>query len=304
MGLFQNKRRPSSDDANAAPAVDAAEAAGLMDDALREELRSYGREQYKQIIAGTAEKFQQDLDASIPNLADELKSYMTKQLDSTIARVNAGISEQLNQRLAEYDRLVKDAQDTAVQSLNKNAQALHEKYQQMTAVLQQTVSSQEVQMISVFEEQKARLNETHQKQDEMLTTLSQGARISQQQVAQIAESTQKVIADQQAALEAAVAESNSQIAATKQAQDSALATLNNSAQALEAQSNQLGATLNESVAKQKEIMTRAFEDNMAQVIEHYLLGAFGDQYDMKAQVPLIIQQMTDNKQAIMDDMTL
>ena len=43
---------------------------------------------------------------------------------------------------------------------------------------------------------------------------------------------------------------------------------------------------------------------MAQVVEHYLLGALGDQYDVKAQLPSIIKQLEDNKQVIVDDMKL
>lgn len=52
------------------------------------------------------------------------------------------------------------------------------------------------------------------------------------------------------------------------------------------------------------MLVDAFEQNMAQIIEHYLLGALGDQYDLKAQLPSIIKQMQDNKQAIVDDMKL
>ncbi len=302
MGLFQNKQHAKQSDASTASV--AADAAKLIDDTFREELRSYGREQYAKVIQESAEKFKENLDGTIPQITADIKDHMTKQLDATIARVNVGISDQLNQRLAEHDRLVKDAQDMAVQSLNKNAQALHEKYQQLSSILQQTVSSQEVEMISVFEEQKSRMHDTHDQQDALVSSLNESARVAQQQAGQFAESMQKVVSEQETALKSAVDESNARIDATKDAQESALRTLTQSAKALEEQSKQLSSTLEQSVTKQKEIMTRAFEENMAQVIEHYLLGAFGDQYDMKAQVPLIIQQMTDNKQAIMDDMTL
>lgn len=302
MGLFQNKQHKKQDDESTTSV--AADAAKLIDDSFREELRSYGREQYTKIIEETAERFKENLDSTIPHITADLKEHMTKQLDATISRVNAGITEQLTQRLAEHDRLVKDAQDLAVQSLNKNAQALHEKYQQLSSILQQTVSSQEVEMISVFEEQKARMNETHDEQDALLHTLHEGARASERQAGEFAEAMQKVISQQETTLNQVLSENNARIDATKEAQESALRTLTQSAIALEEQSNQLSNTLEQSVAKQKDIMTRAFEDNMAQIIEHYLLGAFGDQYDMKAQVPLIIKQMTDNKQAIVDDMKL
>ena len=66
----------------------------------------------------------------------------------------------------------------------------------------------------------------------------------------------------------------------------------------------MAETLEANAAKQQEILAKAFEENMAQVIEHYLLGALGDQYDLKAQLPAIIKQMEENKQAIVDDMKL
>jgi hypothetical protein len=56
--------------------------------------------------------------------------------------------------------------------------------------------------------------------------------------------------------------------------------------------------------KQEEALINGFESNMARIIEQYLLGALGDQYDLKAQLPSIIGQMEANKQAIVDDMKL
>ena len=302
MGFFQHKQRPADDDALEVSTVDAATQAA--DDTFREEMRQYGRQQYKQIIDEMAVGFKQDLETTLPQITSDLKDHMTKQLDATVARVNASITDQLNQRLTEHDRIVKDAQDMAVQSLNRNAQAVHEKYQQMSSILQQTVSGQEVQMISLFEEQKTRLHDSQEQQDALLSTLQQGAQVSQQQALAFSQSMQQVIDTQGKALEQALSESTARVDATKAAQEAALNTISHSAIALEEQSKQLSSSLEQAIAKQKDIMTAAFEENMAQVIEHYLLGAFGDQYDMKAQVPLIIQQMTDNKQAIMDDMKL
>ena len=52
------------------------------------------------------------------------------------------------------------------------------------------------------------------------------------------------------------------------------------------------------------MMVDSFQDNMAQIVEHYLLGALGDQFDIKSQLPSIIKQLEENKQAIADDMKL
>ena len=66
----------------------------------------------------------------------------------------------------------------------------------------------------------------------------------------------------------------------------------------------LTSTLQKNVADQQNMLVDSFQDNMAAIVENYLLGALGDQYDLKAQLPAIIKQMEDNKQAIVDDMRL
>ena len=62
--------------------------------------------------------------------------------------------------------------------------------------------------------------------------------------------------------------------------------------------------MQKNIASQEELIIGAFEQNMAQVVEHYLLGALSDQFDLKAQLPSIIQQMEQNKQVMVDDMKL
>lgn len=43
---------------------------------------------------------------------------------------------------------------------------------------------------------------------------------------------------------------------------------------------------------------------MAQIIEHYLLETLGQQFDLKAQLPYIIEQMEANKKDMIEDMQL
>jgi hypothetical protein len=40
------------------------------------------------------------------------------------------------------------------------------------------------------------------------------------------------------------------------------------------------------------------------VVEHYLVGALGDQYDLKTQLPSILASLEENKQTIVDDVKL
>lgn len=43
---------------------------------------------------------------------------------------------------------------------------------------------------------------------------------------------------------------------------------------------------------------------MARIVENYLVAAIGEQYNLKSQLPSIIKQLEENKQAIVDDIKL
>lgn len=300
MGLFKGKHTDKKSPAEEAVDV----VAEVFDEQYREELRANGRDYFKKVIDDNATLFKQDLDTTITEVGQELKSYMTKRLDATIDNVNSEINRQLNERLLEYDRVTKDAQDQAVQSLNRNAVALHEKYQQLGQTLQQTIASQEAMMIGVFEENKARMTVTQEAQDEALEQLEKNIEASRERSEQLGATLQKSVADQEAMLTKIFEENTARVDETKNAQAAALDSLNSSAKALEEQHQKLRQTLEKTVADQETMLVGVFEENMAQIIEHYLLGALGDQFDMKAQLPLIIGQMEENKQAIVDDMKL
>jgi hypothetical protein len=141
-------------------------------------------------------------------------------------------------------------------------------------------------------------------QDEAVKTLVQKAQTLQEQHQELSATLQKSISNQTVMLNSVFQQNMARIAAIKDAQDAALQSLTTSVQSLEQQYQQVSATLQQSVTNQETMLVNAFESNMAQIIEHYLLGALGDQYDLKAQLPSIIKQMEDNKQAIVDDMKL
>lgn len=297
MGLFQKQAKQPHDDATDV-------AVEIFDDQYREELRAAGREQFKKVIEQNAEVFRQDLDVTIAHVGGELKDYMTTRLDTTIAHLDAELTKRLDERLAEYDKVTKDAQDQAVQSLNRNAQALHDKYEQLSQQLQQTIASQEAMMITTFEENKARIAATEEAQDDALQSLKDSAQASQQQSEQLSATLQKNITDQEMQLSSVFKENMERVAATKEAQEAALKTLTEGAASLKQQYDEMSTMLQKTVADQKARLIDVYENNMAQIIEHHLLNALGEQYDMKAQLPLIIKQMEENKQAIVDDMKL
>lgn len=141
-------------------------------------------------------------------------------------------------------------------------------------------------------------------QDGALQSLTRSAQTLQDQHAQLTTTLQKSIANQEVMMSSVFEQNMARMTATKDVQDAALVSLNESAKAVKEQYQQLTATLQANVASQETMLVTVFEQNMAQIIEHYLLGALGDQYDLKAQLPSIIHQMETNKQAIVDDMKL
>ena len=88
------------------------------------------------------------------------------------------------------------------------------------------------------------------------------------------------------------------------AQELALTSLRKTASEVEQQRTALSEALKKEVTEREEAVLKIFEDNMAQVVEHYVLQALGDQFDMKTQLPYIIEQMDANKENIIKDMSL
>jgi hypothetical protein len=92
--------------------------------------------------------------------------------------------------------------------------------------------------------------------------------------------------------------------AMNDAQELALTSLQKTANEVEQQRLQLSQALKADVAAREEQMLKLYEDNMAQVVEYYVLQVLGDQFDLKAQLPYIIEQMEANKENIIKDMRL
>lgn len=92
--------------------------------------------------------------------------------------------------------------------------------------------------------------------------------------------------------------------AMKDAQELALNSLRKTAGEIEEQRLSLRKALEQEVAEREEALLKVYEDNMAQIVEHYVRQALGDQFDLKAQLPYIIEQMENNKKDIIEDMKL
>jgi hypothetical protein len=71
--------------------------------------------------------------------------------------------------------------------------------------------------------------------------------------------------------------------------------------AIDEQRQILGNKLQEEVKHEKEQQLKRFEDNMAQIINHYVLAAIGNQIDLSDQLEYILHDLEINKQAISED---
>jgi hypothetical protein len=71
--------------------------------------------------------------------------------------------------------------------------------------------------------------------------------------------------------------------------------------AIDEQRQQLGAQLEAEIAKEKQHLLKRFEDNMADIVNHYVLAAVGNQIDLNDQLEYILADLEANKQAIVED---
>lgn len=71
--------------------------------------------------------------------------------------------------------------------------------------------------------------------------------------------------------------------------------------AIDQQRQVLGQQLAHELAAEKERLVKRFEDNMAEIINHYVITAIGNQIDLSDQLEYILAEMESNKKAILDD---
>lgn len=77
--------------------------------------------------------------------------------------------------------------------------------------------------------------------------------------------------------------------------------INKTQEAIEQQRQAMGQQLTQEVATEKARIIKRFEDNMADIVNHYVLAAIGDQIDLNDQLEYILGQMEENKKSIIED---
>lgn len=141
-------------------------------------------------------------------------------------------------------------------------------------------------------------------QDVALQSVIRSAQVVREQHERLSEALQKDIADQKLTFAETFRSNKAKLDKLHEAQETALASISETTASLEAQHQRLNESVQKNIDDQKALMTKAFDENMAKIVEHYLLEAIGDQYGLKSQLPSIIKQMEANKQTIKDDIAL
>lgn len=85
------------------------------------------------------------------------------------------------------------------------------------------------------------------------------------------------------------------------AKDLALQSLEKTSTAIEEQRKVLTKEVEQNLQAEKAQMLKHFEDNMTEIINHYVLAAIGNQIDLSDQLEYILAELEANKQAIKED---
>ena len=73
--------------------------------------------------------------------------------------------------------------------------------------------------------------------------------------------------------------------------------------AIDEQRAQMGQAVQQEMASAKQQLVQRFEQNMADIINHYVIAAVGNQIDLNDQLEYILADLEANKQAIIEDIT-
>jgi hypothetical protein len=85
------------------------------------------------------------------------------------------------------------------------------------------------------------------------------------------------------------------------AKDLALESIQKTQDAIEQQRAILEKQMNDQASAEKSRLIDHFEKNMADIVNHYILAAIGNEIDLSVQLDYIFQYLEENKQAIVED---
>ena len=87
------------------------------------------------------------------------------------------------------------------------------------------------------------------------------------------------------------------------AKNLALESITKTQEAIEEQRQMMGQQLTQEVAAEKARLLKRFEENMADIVNHYVLAAIGNQIDLNDQLEYVLAELNENKKDIVEDIT-
>lgn len=118
----------------------------FFDDDFRAELRNQGRLHFQKIINDNAMFLKHDLDATIAQLNDYLNKEINLRLDT---------------EFASYGKAMKDAQELALDSLNKSAEAIKQQHLSLAQQLEKDVTERTNSLVTAYEDNMAKITERY-----------------------------------------------------------------------------------------------------------------------------------------------
>lgn len=83
----------------------------------------------------------------------------------------------------------------------------------------------------------------------------------------------------------------------------AIDSINKTQEAIEEQRKSMSEQLAKELAAEKVRLTKRFEEDMADIVNHYVLASVGDQIDLNDQLEYILASLEENKEAIIKDIS-
>jgi hypothetical protein len=87
------------------------------------------------------------------------------------------------------------------------------------------------------------------------------------------------------------------------AKNLALESITKTQEAIEQQRQLMGDQMTKEIADEKARLLNRFEENMADIVNHYVLAAIGNQIDLNDQLEYVLAELNENKKDIIEDIT-
>lgn len=87
------------------------------------------------------------------------------------------------------------------------------------------------------------------------------------------------------------------------AKELAIESITKTQETIEQQRQMMGQQLAQEIANEKLRLMKRFEDNMADIVNHYVLAAIGNQIDLNDQLEYVLAELNENKKDILEDIS-